>query len=36
MIYDVTAWETKIAVHILPNILRIKDNQVLKYGHLIE
>ena len=25
-----------IVIHILPNILRIKDNQTMKYGQLIE
>ena len=25
-----------IAIHILPNISRSKDNQTMKFGHLIE
>ena len=25
-----------IAIHILPNISRLKDNQIMKFGHLIE
>ena len=25
-----------IAMHVLPNIARIKGNQIMKYGHLIE
>ena len=28
--------EQAIAIHILPNISRIKDNQTMKFGHLID
>ena len=28
--------EQAIAIHILPNISRIKDNQTMKFGQLIE
>ena len=34
-IYDVTAWLT-IVMHILPNILRSKDNQTMKFDQLID
>ena len=30
-----TGWQT-IVIHILPNISRSKDNQAMKFGHLIE
>ena len=30
-----TGWQT-IVMHILPNISRSKDNQAIKFGHLIE
>ena len=35
-IYDVTTWLKIIAVHILTNISRSKDNQAMESGHLIE
>ena len=35
-IYDVTIWEQTIAIHILPSISRIKGNQTMKFGQLIE
>ena len=34
-IYDVTTWLT-ITVHILTNISRSKDNNVMKFGQLLE
>ena len=34
-IYDLTDWKTN-TIHILPNISRSKDNQTMKFGHLIE
>ena len=34
--HDVTAWLTTILIHILPNILRSKDNQTMKFGQLTE
>ena len=34
--YDVTAWLTNDVIHTLPNILRSKGNQTMKYGQLIE
>ena len=33
--YDVTIWLT-IIIHILPNILRSKGNETMKFGELIE
>ena len=36
LLYDVTAWLTKIVIHILPNISRSKGNQTMKFGQLIE
>ena len=35
-IYDVTTWLTAIAIHIFLKISRIKGNQALRFGHLIE
>ena len=35
-IYDVINWKKKIAMHILPNILRSRGNQTMKVGQLIE
>ena len=35
-IYDVKTWEVNIAMQILLNISRIKDNQRLKFGQLIQ
>ena len=35
-IYDISDWETKITIHILPNISRSKDNQIMKIVRLIE
>ena len=35
-IYDVTAWLTNNATNILPNILRSKDKQLMKFGQLIK
>ena len=35
-IYEVTTWEKTIAMHILANISRNKDNQTMKLGQLIE
>ena len=29
-------YKQTIAIHILPDILRIKDNQIMKFGQLIE
>ena len=34
-IYDVTAWFTNNAIHILPNISS-KGNQTVKFGQLLE
>ena len=34
-IYDVTAWLQATEIHILPNILRSKGNQTMKFGQLI-
>ena len=36
IIHDVTSWSSKLAIHILPNISRIKGNQTMKLGLLIE
>ena len=35
-IYDIPDWETKIAIHVLPNISRSKDNHIIKIAQLIE
>ena len=35
-IYDGTDWLKIIVIHILPNILRHKDNQTMKFGQLID
>ena len=35
-IYYVTTWLTKIAIHIMPIILRSKDSQTMKFGQFIE
>ena len=34
--YDIATWEQAVAIHILPNISRSKDNQTMKFGKLIE
>ena len=33
--YDATTWLTKNTIHILPNILQSKGNQIMEYGQLI-
>ena len=35
-IYEVTDRQQIATIHILPNISRIKDNQTMKFGQLIE
>ena len=35
-IYYAINWEIIIIIHILPNILRSKDNQAMKFGLLIK
>ena len=35
-IYDVRAWLTTIAIQILPNISRSKNNQAMKIDQVIE
>ena len=35
-IYGVTTWLKPIIILILPNFLRIKDNETIKFDHLIE
>ena len=35
-IYDVTSWLKNNSIHILPNILRSKGNQTMKFDQLIE
>ena len=35
-IYDIPDWETKITIHVLPNISRSEDNQIIKIVQLIQ
>ena len=35
-IRDVTSWVTTTAIHILPGISKIKGNQTMEFGQLIE
>ena len=35
-IYDVTAWLTNNAIHILPNISRSEENWTMKFGQLLQ
>ena len=35
-IYYVTDWKKIVSKHALPNILRSKDNQAMKFDHLVE
>ena len=35
-LYDVTGWTKDNTIHMLPIISRIKGNQIMKYGQLIE
>ena len=35
-VYDVTTWTQAMAIHILPNISRGRDNQTMKLGLWIE
>ena len=32
--HDVRAWLKATAIHLLPNITQIKDNQTMKFGYL--
>ena len=34
--YEDTVWLKTTIAHLLPNISEIKDNQTVKFGHLIE